>query len=112
MMRDMRLLVSTLAVFLALALPAEAHVVYFKDGTSIQGTVTIKDANLTVKGGGTELTFPLDSVRAVSFTDEPIGYEQHRVEDSKLLNNDAVLWTAVGVNVVAMAALLFMAFKK
>jgi hypothetical protein len=111
MIADMRLPALTLAVLVAFALPAEAHVVYFKDGTSIRGTVTVKDANLTVKGGGTELTFPLDSVRAVSFTDEPIGYEQHRVEDSKFLNNDAVLWTAIGVNVVAMAALLITAFK-
>jgi hypothetical protein len=111
MMRDMRLPAFTIALFLAFALPAEAHVVYFKDGTSIRGTVSVKDANLTVRGGGTELTFPLDSVRAVSFSDEPIAYEQRRVEDSKLLNNDLVLWTAIGVNVVAMAALLVTAFK-
>ncbi|MDB5096565.1 MAG: hypothetical protein JWM80_986 [Cyanobacteria bacterium RYN_339] len=111
MIQPMRLPAITLAMLLAFALPAEAHVVYFKDGTSIRGTVTVTAANLSVKGGGTELTFPLDSVRAVSFSDEPIAYEQRRLEDSKFLNNDVVLWTAIGVNVVAMAALLVTVFK-
>ena len=90
-----------------IALPAEAHVVYFKDGTSMRGTVTVHESTIDISGGGVDLAFPLDTVRAVSFSDEPIVYEQRRVEDSKLFNSDVLLWSAVGVNLLAIAAAAF-----
>lgn len=100
-----KLLAGLVACLLTLpaALPADAHIVYFKDGTTVRGAVTIKDGSVVVKGGAVELSFPLDSVRSVSFSDEPIVYEQRRVEDSAMFNNDVLLWTAVGVNVLAIA---------
>lgn len=98
-----------LALFTAVAvtcfaLPADAAIVYFKDGTVVRGAVAVKDASITVSGNGAEMSFPLASVRSISFTDEPIGYEQARAEDSKYLNNDALIWTAVAANLVAIAA--------
>lgn len=93
-----------LSLVLTLAAPASAHIVYFKDGTTVRGAVSIKEGSLIVKGDDTELTFPLDSVRSVSFSDEPIVYEQRRLEDTHYFNSDWLLWTAVGVNVLAIAA--------
>ena len=97
-------LAAALAALIAFGVctPAEAHIVYFKDGTAIRGAVTVKDGSLIVKGGGVDLSFTLDSVRSVSFSDEPIAYEQHRLEDSRLFNNDLLLWSVVGVNVLVI----------
>jgi hypothetical protein len=94
----------TAVVVACVALPADAAIVYFKDGTVARGAIVVKDASITVKGPGTEMSFPLASVRSISFTDEPIAYEQARAEDSKYLNNDALVWTAVAANLVAIAA--------
>lgn len=94
----------TLAFVATAALPADAAIVYFKDGTVCRGAIVMKEASITVKGAGAEMTFPLASVRSISFTDEPIGYEQARAEDSKYFNNDALIWTAVAANLVAIAA--------
>jgi hypothetical protein len=43
-------------------------------------------------------------VRAISFSDEPIAYEQQRVEQSRLLNHEAVVWSLVAANVAAVVA--------
>ncbi|MEB3284309.1 MAG: hypothetical protein VKN33_03370 [Candidatus Sericytochromatia bacterium] len=80
--------------------PAEAHIVYFKDGTIARGNVVVKENTLLISGGGAELSFPLETVRAVSFNDEPIGYEQQRLEESKFLNNDALIWSWFAANVL------------
>ena len=96
-------LFAALALGLPLALPAEAHIVYFKDGTAVRGTVKVQGATLTVSGADAELSFPLESVRSVSFTDEPIAYEQQRVEESRYFNSPWLIWSAVGVNVLAIA---------
>lgn len=100
-----------LALALAPAWPAEAHIVYFKDGTVVRGTVTIKDASLTVKGGGAELSFPLEAVRAISFSDEPIGYEQRPREEARPAGPDWPLWTVVGVNSLVAVVALVALFK-
>lgn len=94
------------ALSLVWALPADAHIVYFKDGTVARGQVTIQGSTLLLTGGGAELSFPLSTVRAVSFTEEPIAYEQQRVEDSKLLNNEVLIWSWVAANVVGAFAAL------
>ena len=95
------LLAALVAVTLTAA-PASAHIVYFKDGTVVRGEVVVKDASITVRGGGAELSFPLASVRAISFTDEPIAYAQAPAEESKALNSDALIWTAVAANLAAV----------
>lgn len=96
------------AVVLVLSLadlsPADAHIVYFKDGTVARGTVTIRENTLLVTGGGNELSFPLSTVRAVSFNDEPIAYEQQRLEESKALNHEPLIWSWVAANVVGVIA--------
>lgn len=103
----MRPVIATLltgALLLPFAAPAEAHIVYFKDGTSVRGAVTVKDTSITIKGSDAELSFPLESVRSVSFTDEPIAYEQRRVEESRFFNSDVLIWSAIGVNLLTIAA--------
>lgn len=90
-----------LAATLAWTAPADAHIVYFKDGTVVRGQATIKEASVTIKGPGAELSFPLASVRAISFTDEPIGYEQLRADD-RPAGGDVLVWTAVAANLVAV----------
>lgn len=109
-MRPLLAGILALALSCSLTAPAEAHIVYFKDGTVVRGQVTLKDASVTVKGADAELSFPLASVRSISFTDEPIAYEQQRLEESKVLGSDVVLWTLVAANlatvVVAVLPLL------
>lgn len=96
-----------LALLLPVALPAEAHTVYFKDGTAVRGTVVVKETIVTVKGKETELSFPLDTVRAISFTDEPIVYQQQ----SATGGNDWLVWTAVGTSVLAVLTAVFAASR-
>jgi hypothetical protein len=87
---------------------ADAHVVYFKDGTAVRGLVTVKEGSLIVQGGGTEMSFPLDAVRSVSFSDEPIVYEQRpQPAQAPGLDRDALLWTVIGVNILAVATAAF-----
>lgn len=100
-MRPIIACAAALLVAFAAPAPADAHIVYFKDGTVVRGQVTMKESSLTIKGGGAELSFPLASVRAISFTDEPIGYEQLRADD-RPAGGDALVWTAVAANVVAV----------
>ncbi|MEB3330348.1 MAG: hypothetical protein VKQ33_14075 [Candidatus Sericytochromatia bacterium] len=99
---------STLLLMAALlvgpALPAHAHIVYFKDGTVVRGTVSLRENAVVISGAGAELSFPLSNVRAISFSDEPIVYEQQRAEDSRLLNHEAVVWSLVAANVAAAVA--------
>ncbi|MEB3223180.1 MAG: hypothetical protein VKS61_13980 [Candidatus Sericytochromatia bacterium] len=101
----------TLALLGAPALPAEAHIVYFKDGTVVRGTVALRESAVVISGAGAELSFPLSTVRAISFTDEPIAYEQQRVEESRVLNHDAVVWSLVAANVAAVVAALVGAMR-
>jgi hypothetical protein len=96
----------TLALLTGPVSPAEAHIVYFKDGTVVRGAVTIRENAVVISGAGAELSFPLDTVRAISFSDEPIAYEQQRVEESRILNHDAVLWSIIAANVAAVVAAL------
>jgi hypothetical protein len=93
---------------LPLASPASAHTVYFKDGTAVRGTVVVKESIVTVRGADSELSFPLDSIRAISFTDEPIVYEQKSGQAS---GNDWLMWSAVGANVLAVVTAVFVATK-
>lgn len=90
--------------FTLAAVPAEAHTVYFKDGTAVRGTVVVKEAIVTVKGKDAELSFPLESVRAISFTDEPIVYQQQSAGGPEWL-----VWTAVGTSVLAVVTAVFAA---
>lgn len=92
---------TALVAVMAWSAPAEAHIVYFKDGTVVRGEAMIKESTVTIKGQGAELSFPLASVRAISFTDEPIGYEQLRATDQPP-GGDVLVWTAVAANVVAV----------
>ena len=101
-MRPILALSCALALGLACPTPADAHIVYFKDGTVVRGLATVKDANVVVKGPDSEMSFPLATVRAISFTDEPIAYEQQRVEDTKFFNNEALVWSMVAANLAAI----------
>ncbi len=92
---------AALVATLAWTVPADAHIVYFKDGTVVRGQAMIKESSVTIKGSGAEMSFPLASVRAISFTDEPIGYEQLRADD-RPPGGDVLVWTAVAANVVAV----------
>ena len=93
---------AAVVVSLAWIVPAQAHIVYFKDGTVVRGEAVVKESSVTIKGAGAEMSFPLTTVRAISFTDEPIGYEQLRAEDHPP-GGDVLVWTAVAANVVAVA---------
>ncbi|MEB3198801.1 MAG: hypothetical protein VKP62_16535 [Candidatus Sericytochromatia bacterium] len=97
-------LAALLSAGLVLLAPAaaEAHIVYFKDGTVVRGNAVVTESTVTVTGGGADMSFPLSTVRAISFNEEPIVQEQKRVEESRLLNSEPLLWSMVAANAIGV----------
>ncbi|HEY9723960.1 MAG TPA: hypothetical protein V6D47_18305 [Oscillatoriaceae cyanobacterium] len=95
-MKSLSAAVAAVCLTVSLAAPAVADTVYFKDGSAVRGQVKFQASTLTVMGPNNQLTFPLDSVRAISFTDEPIVMTQQ--------NSEWLSWAALGVNLLAIAA--------
>jgi hypothetical protein len=89
---------------LPLAAPADAHVVYFKDGTAASGAVSVREATVTVKGNGGELSFPLESVRSISFADESASAAS--APAPAVWRPDWTVWTMIGLNVAVLAVAL------
>lgn len=103
-MKKLPALVASACLIAALAAPALADTVYFKDGSAVRGQVTFQASTLTVKGPHSQLTFPLDAVRAISFTDEPIVMTQQ--------STSWLSWAALGVNLLAIVAAAYVVTHK
>lgn len=114
----MRALLAGLLVLTLAAAPAEAAQVVLKDGRVVSGALEVDGAGLTVTGAGLTVTgadgkpqtLAFSQVQAVSLDDQPIAPVAKPAE-SKLLNNDWLVWTAVGANVVTMAVGLVMIYR-
>lgn len=107
----MRALLAGLLVLTLAAAPAEAAQVVLKDGRVVSGALEVDGAGLTVTGAdGKPQTLAFSQVQAISLDDQPIAPVAKPAE-SKLLNNDWLVWTAVGANVVTMAVGLVMIYR-
>jgi hypothetical protein len=101
-MRPARLLLAALLAF-ALAAPAEAALVYTRDGRTLEGDIRVEGAGLALRGAdGKVQTLPYDQILGISLDDQPLFPPPRRAEESKYLNNDLLVWTAVGANLAAM----------
>lgn len=92
---------AAMSLLLAFQAPASAHIVYFKDGTAVRGTVTVKESIVSVKGLEAEMSFPLELVRAISFSDEPIVYEQQSANPTA---RDWLSWSTVTAGLLSAVA--------
>lgn len=101
-MRFTRFLLVT-ALVCAFAAPADAAIVYKKDGTQLEGDIRIEGPGITVRLADGKLTnVAFDQVQGVSFDGQPLIPPPRRVEESKYLNNDLLVWSVVGANFAAM----------
>lgn len=99
----MRILLS-LALVASLALPAEAAIVYTKDGRTLTGVVVIEETRLVVTPeGGEPEHVPYGQVQGVSLDDEPL-YPAPRA-----MAPEWGVWAGVAANVAAIATAVFVA---
>lgn len=89
------------ALVAAVSLPAQAEVVYLKDGRRLEGAIAIEDTRMTVsQADGTKATVPYDEVQGVSLDGEEL-YPQRAATPAW------VTWTVAGANLVAVATAIY-----
>ena len=102
MKRALTCMVAT-AALLGLSAPAEAAQVLLKDGRVVTGHLAVAGPGLAVtEADGKVESFPYSQIQAVSLDDQPIVAQPHDAGESKLFDNDVVVWTAVGANIALM----------
>lgn len=100
-----RLLMAT-ALVAGLAQPAEAHIVYLKDGRRLEGTMQVLDSQMTVtRVDGTSETVPYEQVQGVSLDNQEL------YPKAAARANDWATWAVVGSNLVAIATVVFLATR-
>lgn len=105
------LLIAALLVAL-LPLPAEAHQVVLKDGRTFDGAIRIEGEGVTITtADGKVESIPYAAVHGIALDGQPVYSTARNVEGSKLLNNDWLLWTAVGANVATMVVAGVMMYR-
>lgn len=98
----MRYLLSLLLVA-ALATPAEAAIVYTKDGRAIDGNLRVENAALVVVAAdGKAQTVPYDQVLGVSMDGQPLFAPPARPASGEGWKGDLLAWTLVLANVAAI----------
>lgn len=99
-------LVMAAVVVAAMSLPAEAQVVYLKDGRRIEGTLAIEDARMTIaKPDGTQETVRYEEVQGVSLD----GVDLYPSPKAAL--PPWVTWTVAGANLVAVATAIYLVMR-
>lgn len=100
----MRNVLLSLALVASLAVPAEAAIVYTKDGRTLSGAITVEETQLVVTPAeGEPETIPYSQVQGVSLDDEPL-YPAPRP-----MSPEWGVWAGVATNVVAIATAVFVA---
>ena len=100
----MRNVLLSLALVASLAVPAEAAIVYTKDGRTLSGTITVEETQLVVTPAeGEPEQIPYSQVQGVSLDDEPL-YPAPRP-----MSPEWGVWAGVATNVVAIATAVFVA---
>jgi hypothetical protein len=108
----MRALVAALVGLALLAAPAEAAQVVLKDGRVLTGTLKVVGPGLIVTGAdGKPQTIAFAAVQGISLDDQPVAPAARPAASSKLLDNDWLVWTAVGANVVAIVVGVVMVYR-
>ena len=91
------------ALVLACAAPADAAIVYTKDGKQLDGEIRVEGPGITIRSADGKLqNIAYDQVLGVSFDGQPLFPPPRRLEESKYLNNDLLVWSVVGANFAAM----------
>lgn len=95
----------------AFAPPAEAAIVYTRDGKVTHGALHVAGRGLVVTVEGRTVTIPYDQVLGISMDGQALFPAPQRAEESKVLNNDWVLWTLVLANVATVVAAGFTVYR-
>lgn len=99
----MRYLLSLLLAC-ALAAPAEAALVYTKDGRTVDGDLRVEHAALVVVAAdGKAQTVPYDQVLGVSLDGQPLFAPPARPASGEGWKGSLLAWTLVLANVAAVA---------
>jgi hypothetical protein len=107
----MRTLLAAVLALVLTAAPAQAAQVVLKDGRVVTGAIKVEGAGLVVTGADGKLqTVPFATVQAISLDDQPVATARP-AEASKLLDNDWLVWTAVGANVATMVVGAVMLYR-
>ena len=107
----MRALMAGILVLALAAAPAEAAQVLLKDGRLVSGALKVDAVGLTVTGAdGKPQTLAFSQVQAIALDDQPLAPMAQPAE-SKLLDNDWLVWTAVGANVATMVVGAVMIYR-
>lgn len=95
--------VLTLLIVAALAAPAEAAVVYTKDGRTHDGNLRVEAASLVVVGAdGRSQAVPYDQVLGVSLDGQPLFAPPARPASGQGFKADLLAWTLVLANLAAV----------
>ena len=98
----MRIALSLLVV-MALAAPADAALVYTKDGRTLDGNLRVEAAALVVAGAdGATQTVPYDQVLGVSLDGQPLFAPPARPTSGQGFKSDLLAWTLVLANLAAV----------
>lgn len=98
----MRFILSIMLVA-ALAAPAEAALVYTKEGRTYDGNLRVEAASLVVVGAdGRSQTVPYDQVLGVSLDGQPLFAPPARPASGEGFKADLLAWTLVLANLAAV----------
>ena len=102
----MRMLHAVLAAVMvtAAAAPADASLVYTRDGRVLDGDIRVEGPGLAVRTkDGKVQVVAYEQVLGISLDGMQLFPAPRRLEESKYLNNDLLVWSVVGANLAAMA---------
>jgi hypothetical protein len=97
-------LLGSLILAAALAAPAEAALVYTKDGRTLDGALRVDAAALVVTGSdGKAQTVPYEQVLGIAFDGQPLFAPPARPAGGQGLKSDLLTWSVVVANLAALA---------
>ena len=99
--------VLTLGLAATPAAPADAALVYTRDGRTFDGKLRVEPTGLVLTPeSGKALLIPYEQVVGISMDGQPLFPPPRRAEESKLLNSEPLLWALVAANVAAVLTVL------
>lgn len=87
--------------------PAEAALVYTRDGRVFDGKLKVDPTGLVLAmAENRSLLIPYDQIVGISLDGQPIYPPPKRAEESRLLNSEPLVWALVAANAAAVLTVL------
>jgi hypothetical protein len=108
-MKLLRMCLTFAMVFALFPAPADAALVYTRDGRVFDGTLKVESKGLVlVTPEKRSLLIPYEQIIGISLDGQPLFPAPRRAEESKFLNHDGVIWALVASQVVTALVALVM----